>query len=63
MEFSPDGALKRMVWEEAKGKLRALVAIQGEYFRMDDQNADRFEEIKRRVEKFIYEFEQDGFDE
>lgn len=59
MTFLHDSALKAMLWEEAKGKLRALVMVQGSY-----QSAyGRFEELDETVEKFIKEVEGWGLQE
>jgi len=59
-EFSPDHAMKGVLWEEAKGKLRALVAVHGSYFNCDD---GVYTEADGVVEAFIKEFEGDGLHE
>jgi hypothetical protein len=54
--------MKAATWEEAKGKLRALVALSGS----DSSTADRrprFEDVGRVVEGFITEFENEGLQE
>ena len=56
------GPMKAMLWEEAKGKLRALVAVQGSYFGLAD-SADRWQRAAKAVEAFIEDFEGDGLHE
>ncbi len=57
---------KAILWEEAKGKLRALAAASGMH---QSRHGDplgtmaRFERISDRVATFIKEFEDDGFQE
>ncbi|AKF13280.1 hypothetical protein PHIN3_13 [Sinorhizobium phage phiN3] len=50
--FMMDAAMKSMLWEEAKGKLRALVAVQGSY-QSGTGDDYRFVELDVQVEKFI----------
>lgn len=55
---------KTILWEEIKGRLRALVAIGGHIPSVQgDYEIKRYEEIHSSVEKFIDKFESDGFDE
>ena len=55
--------LKAVMWEEAKGKLRALVALQGSYksYEMGETEGakvrTRFDEAGKAVEDFIAHFE------
>ena len=60
--FMMDAALKSMLWEEAKGKLRALVAVQGSY-QSDTGNTNNFVELDVQVEKFINHVEGWGLHE
>ena len=62
-EFSIDGAMKAVTWERAKCALRELVALQGEYFNMTDDEGARYELIQARVESFIEDFQGNGFHE
>ncbi len=62
---------KAILWEEAKGKLRALVEAEGHRRlvgaakTMDELTADehRSGEVRERVEDFIAQFEADGLEE
>lgn len=53
--FDSTYAMKAALWEETKGKLRALVAIQGSYHSMGEHTHEgqRFAELKAEVERFI----------
>lgn len=53
-------ALKPVVWEETKGKLRAFVALQGAYHGGDLEDYYR---VKNAVETFIKSFEDEGLHE
>jgi len=55
--------LKAALWEEAKGKLRAPVAVQGSYSSADQEAAETFEEAGAAVEAFIKDFENRGLHE
>lgn len=58
------GAMKSAQWEEAKGKLRALVALQGSYpSGVDPNTMDRFERLSMKVEAFIAEIEDAALQE
>ena len=61
------GAMKAALWEEAKGKLRALVAVSGSGpARYDDQGRrvrGRWENAEHAVETFIKDFESYGLHE
>lgn len=52
-------SLKAMVWEEAKGKLRALVALSGS----GKERLPDFQKVEAAVEKFIREFEDNALQE
>jgi len=52
-------SLKAMVWEEAKGKLRALAALSGS----GREREPNFEVVGKAVEKFIKSFEENGLHE
>lgn len=53
-------ALKASAWEEAKGKLRALVAILGST-PSDHQGYEEWAEVQQRVEAFITSAEDEGW--
>ena len=63
MTFDIEAAMKATLWEEAKGKLRALVAVQGSYPAHTAGRMDRWQEAETRVEAFINQFELDGLHE
>ncbi|MEL6568167.1 MAG: hypothetical protein AAFQ22_07095 [Pseudomonadota bacterium] len=54
-------AMKAVVWEEAKGKLLALVALEGHRRLTTDADlaAVRFDDLNRAVENIIHEIESD----
>jgi hypothetical protein len=58
-KVDPIGLAKYILWEEAKGKLRALVAADG----AEMGGAGHFEKVSGVVEKFIKEFEEEGHHE
>lgn len=51
-----------VTWEEAKGKLRAMKALQGSY-PADTGHAEKYELVRIRIESFIKAFEDDGLHE
>jgi|LakMenEpi03Aug12_release.lakeMendotaPanAssembly.Ray.scaffolds.fasta_scaffold3264754_2 hypothetical protein len=53
---------KAHIWEEAKGKLRALYAVNGQV-PSHEAFSPHWEDVKKAVEQFIKEFEEDGFHE
>lgn len=53
------GMHKGILWEEAKGKLRALNSVAGS----GNDDMERFLNISTRIEDFIEEFESDGLHE
>lgn len=53
--------MKASVWEEAKGKLRALVAIQGSY--PNGTQTQRWKDIEDLTEEFIRDIEGNGLHE
>lgn len=62
-EFSRHiGLAKAILWEEAKGKLRAMAAAAGQQNSADNRGPD-WEEVSRQVEQFIKRFEDDGLHE
>lgn len=63
MTFMIDSAMKSVLWEEAKGKLRALVALQGSYQSNDESRSETFVELDVQVEKFIKHVEGWGLHE
>lgn len=58
-EFLIDSAMKSVLWEEAKGKLRALVAMQGSYVSAKEDET-HFEDAQIAVDEFIDDFEGRG---
>lgn len=59
----PIGLAKAILWEEAKGKLRAMVAAEGAnmtHGRLEDGRM-QFEIIEDIVEAFIKEIEQNEY--
>lgn len=63
-KFDQIGLTKAVLWEEAKGKLRAIVAADGSEHSgtvIDDEF--NYEKISRVVESFITEFEDNGYHE
>jgi hypothetical protein len=63
MTFLPHSVAKAQQWEIAKGHLRALVAIDGAVSTGEVESPYRFEVVGAAVEKFIREFEAQGFHE
>lgn len=59
------GLHKAVLWEEAKGKLRAIVAADGAATYTGRMGEDElsFEKISKSVEAFIEEFEGMGYQE
>jgi len=58
-------SLKAQVWEEAKGKLRALVALDGSKSSgiKDEDGEFPFKAVEKAVEAFIEEFSGNGHHE
>lgn len=54
------GLTKAVLWEETKGKLRALAIATGH---RPSRSSDRYEIVERCVENFILNFESNGFHE
>lgn len=52
-------SLKAMTWEQAKGHLRAMVALSGSGLEREPD----FREVGKAVEKFIKNFEENGLHE
>jgi hypothetical protein len=62
----PIGIAKAMLWEEAKGKLRALVAVEGTcgaHNPEDRHRRERWKEAETMIENFIHDFADHGFHE
>lgn len=58
------GLQKAILWEEAKGKLRAMVAANGQTQSTYKRNAGpSYTTISQRVERMIETFESDGMHE
>ena len=62
-EFSIKDAMTAQLWEEAKGKLRALVHVQGSYYSMTDDASFRWQDLEKRINAFIKDIEDDGLHE
>lgn len=63
MKFLPHSAAKAQQWEIAKGHLRALAAIDGSVSTGETERPYRFEKVGAAIEKFIRDFEDEGFHE
>ena len=62
VDIDPIGLAKAILWEEAKGKLRALAAASGQ----NPSNKERspsWVTVNEAVEKFIHDFEDEGYHE
>lgn len=59
----PIGLAKAILWEEAKGKLRALVAAEGATMSETYKGKFKFQIIEEFIDKFIKEFESNGYHE
>lgn len=58
------GLAKAVLWEEAKGKLRAVIAAEGaSQGGVRDDGRFPFEELSDVIEAFITEFEAQAFQE
>lgn len=57
MSDDPRTPIKAMLWEEAKGKLRALAAVQGSYESTDTGRTERWQKCEAVIEDFITAFE------
>lgn len=64
-KVDPIGLAKAILWEEAKGKLRAMIAADGAEMgeERDEQGYFHYMKLKRAVNKFIKSFEEDGLHE
>jgi len=54
--------MRALSWERAKGALRELVAVKGSVHSGDDKSSS-WEELERRIEKFIKTIEDEGLQE
>ena len=59
----PIGLAKAVLWEEAKGKLRAIVAAEGANISDIRPSPPRFLVIEEFINKFIAEFQNEGYHE
>lgn len=57
------GLQKAILWEEAKGKLRALVAAEGQTYSSTAPRSHPYGEISEVIESFITNFESEGMQE
>lgn len=60
-DFMPDYAMKALAWEDAKGKLRGVVALQGSY--VNGTNFEQYNDLNKRVEDFIKDVEHHALQE
>jgi hypothetical protein len=63
--FLIDSAMKSMIWERAKGEMRALIEVQGSYSSSDREpkGESKWEKLQEAVETFISEVEDNGLHE
>lgn len=61
-DVDPIGLAKAILWEEAKGKLRAIATASGQHQSGTDRSPD-WEKVTKAVEKFITDFEDHGYQE
>lgn len=61
MSDDPREVIGPVLWEEAKGKLRAFVAVKGSY--PCTTSMDGYEAVRLAVESFIKNFEDTGLAE
>jgi hypothetical protein len=60
----PIGLAKAILWEEAKGKLRAVAAASGQYHSgAAGAEYSKWEKVEKAVENFILSFEAEGYHE
>lgn len=61
----PIGLAKAILWEETKGKLRALLAADGAEIggTVTEEDEERFEAMELMVNNFISGFENEGYHE
>ena len=57
------GITKAMLWEEAKGKLRALVSVNGQCASTDEWRSEQWQQAQKAVEQFISDFEDESLHE
>jgi hypothetical protein len=57
------GVAKAALWEEAKGKLRALIAVNGQCSPTDEWRSGQWQEAEKRIDAFIADFEGDALHE
>jgi uncharacterized protein HemY len=60
--YQLDFALKAAAWEDAKGKLRALVALQGAYDSTAERG-ERYKQLGEAVNAFIEQVESNALQE
>lgn len=56
------GLAKSILWEEAKGKLRALYAASGQHSPSEGRSPD-WQEVEEFTERFIKEYESNAYHE
>lgn len=64
-QTDPIGLAKAVLWEEAKGKLRAMVAVQGacEGGAEGQDSRAHYDRVKAEIEMFIIRLENSGLHE
>lgn len=61
-DIDPIGLHKAILWEEAKGKLRAMATVGGQIGSSDTRSPD-WKEVEDAIEGFIVNFENNGMHE
>lgn len=59
----PIGLAKAILWEEAKGKLRALIAATGAIPSNLERGGGYYLELQKKIDAFIKSFEDNGYHE
>lgn len=55
--------LKAQLWQEAKGKLRAMYMVEGQCESTDEWRREHWKKLEEAVELFIDGIEHEGLDE
>jgi hypothetical protein len=61
--LDPIGIAKAMLWEEAKGKIRAMVAVNGQCPCTDEHRVKQSKDAEKVSEAFFKKFEDHGLHE
>ncbi len=62
MQIDSIGLMKAVLWEEAKGKLRAMATAGGQIPSTGNRSPD-WQEVEKAVEDFIKDFQDNGYHE